>query len=108
MFRDPSTKNTMLTWVRSGAHYDYGFGVSRVLFGKSGDPEVAAFGVVWGHSGSSHRFMYYWPQEAVAIIGTLNQMEVTVDLYDTVAKVMRTVRATGGSDTMVTHRRYCE
>jgi D-alanyl-D-alanine carboxypeptidase len=95
MFRDPLTKDSMLTWVKSGPRNNYGLGVSRVLFSKFDDPGVAALGEVWGHSGSSHNFMYYWPQEDITIIGTLNQMEVTTDLYDMVAKIMRTVCATG-------------
>jgi hypothetical protein len=56
---------------------------------------VAALGEVWGHAGSSHNFMYYWQQEDISIVGTLNQMEVTTDLYDIVAKIIRTVCATG-------------
>jgi CubicO group peptidase (beta-lactamase class C family) len=95
IFRDPLTKDTMLTWVRSGPRNNYGLGVSRVLFSKFDDPGVAALKEVWGHTGSSHNFMYYWPQEDVTIIGTLNQMAVTIDLYDMVAKIMRTIRATG-------------
>lgn len=93
MFRDSLTKDTMLTWVESGPHNNYGLGVSRVLFSRFDDPAVAALGEVWGHSGSSHNFMYYWPQEDIVIIGTLNQMAVTTDLYDTVAKIMATLRA---------------
>jgi D-alanyl-D-alanine carboxypeptidase len=93
MFHDSSTKDTMLTWVESGPYNNYGLGVSRVLFSKFDDPGVAALGEVWGHSGSSHNFMYYWPQEDMTIIGTLNQMAVETDLYDTVAEIMTTIRA---------------
>lgn len=95
IFRNPAVKDTMLTWVESGPHNNYGLGVSRVLFERFADPEVAALGEVWGHTGSSHNFMYYWPQEDVTIIGTLNQMAVTTELYDTVAKIMRTIAAAG-------------
>lgn len=97
MFGDSLTKPTILTWVESGPHNNYGLGVSRVLFSRFDDPEVAALGEVWGHSGSSHNFMYYWPQEDATIIGTLNQMAVTAELYDTVATIMKTIRDAGRS-----------
>ncbi len=95
MFRNPLTKDAMLTWVQSGPHNSYGLGVSRVLFSKLDDPGMAALGDVWGHAGSSHNFMYYWPREDVAIIGTLNQMAVMTDLYDIVARIMRTIGVPG-------------
>jgi D-alanyl-D-alanine carboxypeptidase len=93
IFSDPSTKAAMLTWIESGPHNNYGLGVSRVLFERINDPAAAMLGEVWGHSGSSHNFMYYWPQEDVTIVGTLNQMAIETDLYKTVAAIMRTIRA---------------
>jgi hypothetical protein len=36
--------------------------------------------------------MYYWPQEDITIIGTLNQMAIETDLYDTVASILMTIR----------------
>jgi D-alanyl-D-alanine carboxypeptidase len=97
MFQDSSMRDTMLTWVESGPHNNYGLGVSRVLFSRFDDPGMAALGEVWGHAGSSHNFMYYWPQEDITIIGTLNQMAVETDLYETVAKIMTAIRATRNS-----------
>jgi len=94
IFSDPSTKDIMLTWVESGPVNNYGLGISRVLFHRFDDPATAEFGEIWGHSGSSHNFMYYWPREDVTMVGTLNQMAVERDLYDTVAAIMRTIRDT--------------
>jgi D-alanyl-D-alanine carboxypeptidase len=96
-FADRRTRDEMLAWVESGPHNNYGLGVSRVLFSSFDDPSVRALGDVWGHTGSSHNFMYYWPQEDLAIIGTLNQMAVEADLYDTVASIMMTIRSEGQS-----------
>ena len=97
VFADRRTKDKMLAWVESGPHNNYGLGVSRVLFSKFDDPTVKALGDVWGHTGSSHNFMYYWPQEDLTIIGTFNQMVVEADLYDTVASIMMTIRSAGQS-----------
>ncbi|MFZ1947889.1 MAG: serine hydrolase domain-containing protein [bacterium] len=97
VFADSLTKGEMLAWVESGPRNNYGLGVSRVLFDRFDDPSVRALGEVWGHTGSSHNFMYYWPQEDVTIIGTLNQMAVASDLYDTVASVLMTIHLAGQS-----------
>jgi D-alanyl-D-alanine carboxypeptidase len=93
IFSSPQARDTMLTWRESGPVNNYGLGVSRVLFSKFDDPTVATLGEVWGHTGSSHNFMYYWPQEDITLVGTLNQMAVATELYDTVARIMLKVRA---------------
>lgn len=95
VFADPRTKDAMLTWLESGPHNNYGLGVSRVRFDRFDDPSVRVLGDVWGHTGSSHNFMYYWPQEDITIVGTLNQMAVATDLYDTVASILLTIRPAG-------------
>jgi len=96
VFADRRTRDKMLAWVESGPHNNYGLGVSRVLFSTFDDPLVKALGDVWPY-GSSHNFMYYWPQEDLTIIGTFNQMAVEADLYDTVASIMMTIRSAGQS-----------
>lgn len=98
VFAASLTKAEMLAWVESGPRNNYGLGVSRVLFGRFDDPSVRALGEVWGHAGSSHNFMYYWPREDVTIVGTLNQMAVATDLCDTVASIMMAIRPASESD----------
>lgn len=92
VFRRHATRDTMLSWTESGPMNNYGFGVSRVRFGRSGDPTQAWLGEVWGHSGSSHNFMYYWPARDIVVVGTLNQMAVETRLYDLVARILTTLR----------------
>ena len=82
----------MFAWVESGPFHNYGLGISRVLFDRSDNPMHAGLGELWGHAGSSHVFMFYWPREDVTIVGTLNQLGVDGSLYDTLAAIMRTVR----------------
>jgi CubicO group peptidase (beta-lactamase class C family) len=95
IFRESTTRDTMLTWIESGPMNNYGLGISRVLFDRSGNPAHAGLGEVWGHSGSSHNFLYYWPAEDIVIVGTLNQMAVESSLYDTVARILTLVRDGG-------------
>ena len=91
IFEDPNTRDEMFEWVESGPFHNYGFGISRVLFDESENPEQAGLGEIWGHAGSSYNFMFYWPREDVTMIGTLNQLNVEKDRYDILASVMRAV-----------------
>ena len=92
IFNNPATTEKMFKWVTSGPFHNYGLGISRVLFEKSDNPEHRGIGEVWGHTGSSDNFMYYWPEGDLIIIGTLNQINCARDLYDNVALIMRTVQ----------------
>lgn len=94
IFEDPATRDAMFAWVESGPFHNYGLGISRVLFDRSDNPRHAGLGELWGHAGSSHVFMFYWPREDVTIVGTLNQLAVDGSLYDTLAAIMRTIQET--------------
>ena len=95
IFEDPTTRDEMFKWVKSGLFHSYGFGISRVLFDRSGNPMHAGLGEVWGHTGSSDNFMYYWPHEDTTMIGTLNQIACERNLYDNVASIMNAILGTG-------------
>jgi D-alanyl-D-alanine carboxypeptidase len=97
IFEDPSTRDEMFQWVKSGPFHNYGFGISRVLFDQSVDPEHAGLGEVWGHAGSSDNFMYYWPNGDVTMIGTLNQIDSEGSLYDTLAAIVKVVLTCSGA-----------
>jgi D-alanyl-D-alanine carboxypeptidase len=94
IFKGPKTRDEMFRWVKSGPFHGYGFGISRVLFNESEDPEHAGLGEIWGHAGSSYCFMFYWPREDVTIIGTLNQINCEMDRYDILASIMRAILET--------------
>jgi len=97
IFRDPSTRDDMFAWVESGPFHNYGLGISRVMFDRSDSALHAGLGELWGHAGSSHVFMFYWPREDVTIVGTLNQLAVNRSLYDTLAAIMRAILEVEGS-----------
>jgi len=91
IFDVPTTRAEMFKWVNSGPFHNYGLGISRVLFNHSGNPEYSGLGEIWGHTGSSDNFMYYWPQEDTIMVATLNQLNCEKSLYDNVAAIMRTL-----------------
>jgi len=91
IFGEPTTREAMFQWVNSGPFHNYGFGISRVIFERSDNPEHTGLGEIWGHAGSSDNFMYYWPQAEVIMIGTLNQINCERNLYDNLALIMRTI-----------------
>jgi len=92
IFKDPTTIKRMFEWVTSGSYHNYGLGISRVLFDKSANPAYEGLGEVWGHTGSSDNFMYYWPEGDMILIGTLNQLNCTRDLYDNIAMIIRIIQ----------------
>ena len=90
-FAKSETRDSMLQWKRTSEFTYYGYGVSRVNFAESDNPAHRELGEIWGHTGSSHNFMYYWPSRDITLIGTLNQIVTATNLYDTVARIMQTI-----------------
>ncbi len=95
IFEEPTTRDEMFQWTQSAPFHNYGFGISRVLFDESGDPKYVGLGEVWGHTGSSDNFLYYWPKQDTILIGTLNQLACERKLYDNVALTMHAVQNSG-------------
>ena len=91
IFEQPATRDEMFEWVASAPFHNYGLGISRVLFDESGDPRYMGLGEVWGHTGSSDNFMYYWPEKDTIMIGTLNQLACEKPLYDNVTAIMKAI-----------------
>jgi D-alanyl-D-alanine carboxypeptidase len=91
IFEKPATRGEMFNWVESGPYHNYGFGIGRVDYRRSGNPEQVDLEEVWGHAGSSHNFSYYWPKEDVTVVGTLNQIACEGNLYDDVAAIRQAV-----------------
>jgi D-alanyl-D-alanine carboxypeptidase len=91
LFENSQTRDSMLQWKRTSAFTYYGFGVSRVNYAESDSVEQHELGEIWGHTGSSHNFMYYWPKYDTTMIGTLNQMVTATTIYETVARIMKVI-----------------
>jgi D-alanyl-D-alanine carboxypeptidase len=88
IFADPTTRDQMFKWIKSGPYHNYGFGISRVVFDRSDNPTHSGLGEIWGHRGSSDNFMFYWPQEDTTMIGTLNQIDSDQKLYIKIASII--------------------
>ncbi|MDX1415509.1 MAG: serine hydrolase domain-containing protein [Candidatus Promineifilaceae bacterium] len=73
LFADPNTMAEMLTWVQApddGVYY--GLGTIRFVFDEWGIPGL---GEVQGHGGLFNSQAFYWPEQNVTIVGTLNSNE---------------------------------
>lgn len=71
IFADPRSRAEMLDWQTMGmTGLFYGLGVMQIRFADMGAPEL---GEIYGHEGFPQSFMFYWPDEEVTIVGTLNQ-----------------------------------
>lgn len=71
VFAKPGTRREMLSWMPTGeGGVYYGLGVRRFMLDELG---MRGYGEVWGHSGSSKSFMFYWPEKDTTLCGTLNQ-----------------------------------
>lgn len=62
IFQNVASKNAMLTWNNTG---EYGLGVTKI--------NASGVGVIYGHDGFPGSFMFYWPEQDVTIVGTINQ-----------------------------------
>jgi D-alanyl-D-alanine carboxypeptidase len=90
IFNNTGTKKQMMEWVnwRSKETY-YGLGIMRVVFSGSGQNDH--FEEMWGHSGASGAFMFYWPLKDASICGTINQVEEEHKIVTILVDVMKII-----------------
>ena len=81
VFRSEATLHIMQDWVFTGKQdVKYGLGLFQLTLDDG-------LGQLWGHDGHGNAFMFYWPEQRIALVGTLNQTEN--DWWDLVAPVLR-------------------
>lgn len=74
LFDDPASKAAMTDWVSTGDPGSYyGLGMLRYVFDEWGIPDL---GEVQGHSSFFNSQAFYWPEQNVIIVGTLNSNEL--------------------------------
>ena len=93
IFADPKSRDRMLAWQNSGPYHEYGLGISRVNFERSGQPGHAGLGELWGHRGTSQNYLFYWPERDIVLTGTMNQIACRGDLYGMLAQILRALPA---------------
>jgi len=90
IFKNPGTKKQMMEWINWTSEMTYyGLGIMRVVFSGSGQDEH--LGEIWGHSGASGAFMFYWPLKDVTICGTINQVDEEHKIPEILIDVMKIV-----------------
>ncbi len=91
LFDDPASKEAMLTWGETtNAGVYYGLGTFRFVFDEWGIPDL---GEVQGHGGLFNSQAFYWPEENVIIVGTLNSNEPPLGFIGVMIDALSTVQA---------------
>ena len=87
IFNHPSTRDEMVKGQQIDEGTSYGLGVVQGVLDELGE--------IYGHSGASSSFMYYWVLEDVSVCGTLNQTECQGRVGRIAADVMVMIREYG-------------
>jgi D-alanyl-D-alanine carboxypeptidase len=89
LFEDPASKEAMMEWVETpdaGVHY--GFGILRFVLEEW---DIPGLGEVLGHSGLFNSQAFYWPEQNMTIVGTLNTNEPQMGYIGVMIEVMTAV-----------------
>lgn len=94
LFENPATKEAMLDWIETsdpGGYY--GLGVLRIVFEEF---DVPGLGEVYGHGGLFNSGAFYWPQQNMTIITTLNSNEPQFGFVFLMIEAMYTLQEFSG------------
>jgi len=73
LFDDPATKEAMIAWGEApGCGAYYGLGFWQFVYDEC---DLPGLGTNIGHSGLFNSLAFYWPEQNVTLIGTLNSNE---------------------------------
>lgn len=91
IFQTAASKNAMLAWGNtSEPALKYGLGVARLDYSAIG---INGVGAIIGHDGFPGSFMFYWPEQDVTIVGTINQFQpATTPALVWLAEVLQQVK----------------
>lgn len=88
----PTSLKLMHHWRRLGFPLEYGYGTMRLnLSWPIGT--IAGIPPLWGHSGSTGSFLYYFQDLDLYMAGTIDQTESKIMPFILMGKVIRAVRA---------------
>ena len=94
LFDDPASKKAMMAWVETtsaGAYY--GLGIYRLV---PDEFDIPGLGEALGHDGLFNSLAYYWPEQNVTIVGTLNSNEPYLGFIGLLIDVMYAVQEFAG------------
>lgn len=89
LFADPASKESMMEWVETAdAGVYYGLGIYRFVLD---DWDIPGLGEMLGHDGLFNSQAFYWPEQNVIIVGTLNSNEPRLGYIGMMIEVMTAV-----------------
>jgi D-alanyl-D-alanine carboxypeptidase len=94
LFDDPASKEAMMAWVETpdtGSYY--GLGIYRFVPDEWDIPGLAE---ALGHDGLFNSLAFYWPEQNVSIVGTLNSNEPTLGFIGIMIDSMLAVKEFSG------------
>ena len=88
----PTSLKLMHQWRRLGFPLEYGYGTMRFNLPW---PIRTLIGIppLWGHSGSTGSFLYYFQDLDLYIAGTIDQTESKIKPFTLMGKVIKAIRA---------------
>jgi D-alanyl-D-alanine carboxypeptidase len=94
LFDDPASKEAMMEWVKTpDAGVYYGLGVLRFVLDEW---DIPGLGETLGHGGLFNSLAFYWPEQNVTIVGTLNSNEPPFGFIGLMIDVMFAVQGFSG------------
>lgn len=94
LFNDPAGKEAMMAWVETpDAGVYYGLGILRFVLDEW---DIPGLGEMLGHGGMPNSQAFYWPEQNVTIVGTLNSNEPSLGFIGMMIDVMFAVQTYSG------------
>lgn len=90
LFNNCACEGAMTNWISTGdpGNY-YGLGMWRFLIDEWGIPDL---GQLYGHGGLFNSLAFYWPEQNITMVGTLNSNEPPVGFVYLMIDAMFTVQ----------------
>lgn len=79
---------SMHVWNSLNPHIKYGFGTMLVNL-----PSSFYVPVIWGHTGSSGSFLYYYPDKDIYIAGTINLTDEKLKAFKLIGMILKVIRS---------------
>ena len=94
LFDDPASKAQMMAWTETAdAGVYYGLGLIRFVLDEW---DIPGLGETMGHGGLFNSLAFYWPDQNVTIVGTLNSNEPPLGFIGLLIEVMMTFQELAG------------
>ena len=90
LFHNPACKGIMSNWIQTGdSGKYYGLGMQRFVMDEW---DIPGLGQVYGEGGQFNSFSFYWPEQNVTMVGTLNSSEPPSGFVSVLLDVMSAIQ----------------